>query len=65
MAGAGSTYFQGKVREYQAAAATAATEAQTLGAKVTAASAALAILGKPTISQGEAETLIDLYTKAQ
>jgi len=65
MAGAGTAYFQSKVNEYQKAAQEAAEQAQTLGAKVTAANAALAILAKPTISQPEAESLITYFQAAQ
>lgn len=61
MAGPGTSYFTAKKNEW-APVVQAAIPAQ---AKLTAATTALQILSQTSISQAEAESLIDLYQKAQ
>lgn len=60
MAGAGTSYFNGKVNEYEPIVAAA----QQATAKLDAAKRALQLLSKPTLTQAEAESLIALHDQS-
>lgn len=61
MAGAGTTYFNSKIAEYEPIVAAA----QQATIKLAASKQALQLLSKATLTQAEAESLIALHDQSQ
>jgi|GEM_PF-6657315 hypothetical protein len=61
MAGEGTNYFNKKVAQYEPVV----SAAQQATAKLAAAKQGLSLLGKPNITQAEAESLVALYVQAE